>query len=93
MSRKMLRVLAVLSLVTLSASTVHASGRSFAGSRAGLTSAWEWIAGWLKDMPGLSAIWGEEGSSMDPNGTKTNAGPEDPNGLRTDEGGAMDPNG
>jgi hypothetical protein len=68
MSRKMLRVLAVLSLVTLSAATVHASGRSFSRSEAGLTPAWEWIAGWLHDVTGLSVMWGEEGSQMDPNG-------------------------
>jgi hypothetical protein len=33
-----------------------------------MTSAWEWIAGWLHDVTGLSAVWGEEGSQMDPNG-------------------------
>jgi hypothetical protein len=69
MSRKMLRVLAVLSLVTLSAATVHASGRSLSSpGESAFTSAWEWIAGWFHNVPGLAAVWGEEGSQMDPNG-------------------------
>jgi hypothetical protein len=65
MSRKMLRVLAVLSLVTLSAATVHASGRSLSSpGESAFTSAWEWIARWFQ-----------------PNGTKTDAGSQmDPNG-------------
>jgi hypothetical protein len=94
MSRKMLRVLAVLSLVTLSAATVHASRRSLSSGESAVMSAWEWIAGWFHDGTGLSAVWGEEGSQMDPNGLRTDEGPGmDPNGLKTDEGRAMDPNG
>lgn len=95
MSRKMLRVLAVLSLVTLTATTVHASGRSLTSGEPGLKAAWEWIAGWFHGVPGLSAVWGEEGSQMDPNGgVKADAGSQmDPNGAKTDEGSSMDPNG
>jgi len=94
MSRKLLRVLAVLSLVTLSTATVHASGRSLTSGESAVMSVWEWIAGWLHDGTGLSAVWGEEGSSMDPNGTKTDAGNQmEPSGLKTDEGSQMDPNG
>lgn len=33
-----------------------------------MTSAWEWIAEWFHGVTGLSAVWGEEGSQMDPNG-------------------------
>ena len=94
MSRKMLRVLTILALATLTVTgAAHASGRSLS-EPAGLSAAWEWLAGWLREVPGLSVMWGEEGSSMDPNGTVTNEGGiMDPNGMSTDEGPAMDPNG
>src|ERR671919_3048147 len=95
MSRKMLRVLTILALASLTVTgAAPASGRSLS-EPAGLSAAWEWLAGWLREVPGLSVMWGEEGSQMDPNGgTPMNAGPEmDPNGMSTDEGPAMDPNG
>jgi hypothetical protein len=94
MSRKMLRVLAILALATLTVTgAAHASGRSLS-EPAGLSAAWEWLAGWFHEVPGLSVMWGEAGSQMDPNGMSADEGPAmDPNGLRTDEGGIMDPNG
>jgi hypothetical protein len=90
----MLRVLAVLALATLTVTgAAHASGRILS-EPTGLSAAWEWLAGWLREVPGLSVIWGEEGSQMDPNGNGTNEGGiMDPNGMSTDEGGIMDPNG
>ena len=95
MSRKMLRVLAILALATLTVTgAAHASGRSLS-EPAGLSAAWEWLAGWLREVPGLSVMWGEAGPEMDPNGgVPTNSGSQmDPNGMSTDEGGIMDPNG
>src|SRR4051794_37350139 len=100
MSRKMLRVLAVLALVTLTATgSAHAAGRTLSrGETSVLAAAWQGIMGWFHDLPGLmdpNGLKTDEGSSMDPNGgTKTQArGPLDPRGSTTDEGPAMDPNG
>jgi hypothetical protein len=96
MSRKMLRVLAILALVTLTATgAAQASGRTFSNEEtSGLTATWERIVGWLRSVPGLPGILGKEGSSMDPNGTTIKAGSQmDPNGLTSDEGSQMDPNG
>ena len=95
MSRKMLRVLAILALVTLTATgAAHASGRP-TEETSGLAATWERIAGWLRSMPGLSGMLGKEGSQMDPNGgPTTKAGSQmDPNGLTSDEGSQMDPDG
>jgi hypothetical protein len=91
MSRKMIRVVVALALVTLTATgSAHAAGRSLGVETSSLSAAWEWIAGWFRAVPEMSALIGQEGSSMDPNGgTGTNAvNPGDP-----DEGSQMDPNG
>jgi hypothetical protein len=94
----MLRILAVLVLAILTAhGAAHASGRNISGGEtAALANAWEWIAGWLRSVPGLSGMLSKEGSQMDPNGVKTTAGSQmDPNGgiVFPDEGSSMDPNG
>lgn len=83
MSRKMLRVLAILALVTLTATgAAHASGRANEET-SGLAATWERIAGWLRSVPGLSGMLGKEGSQMDPDGMTTDEGPAmDPNGLK-----------
>jgi hypothetical protein len=64
----MLRAFVVLACILLTSATAHASGRSLAAESSGLRAAWEWVAEWLHSVPGLSAIWGEEGGMMDPNG-------------------------
>jgi hypothetical protein len=97
MSRKMLRVFAVLVLAILTANgAAHASGRNISGGETPvLAAAWEWIAGWLRSMPGLSMMR-TAGPEMDPNGLKTDEGSSmDPNGgiVLPDEGSSMDPNG
>jgi hypothetical protein len=81
MSRKMLRVLAILTLVTLTATgAAHATGRPNEET-SGLAATWERIAGWLRSVPGLPGMLGKAGSQMDPNG------------LTSDEGSQMDPDG
>jgi hypothetical protein len=94
MSRKMLRALSILALVTLTVTgAAHASGRP-SEETSGLAATWERIAGWLRSVPGLSGMLGKAGSSMDTNGTQLKAGSQmDPNGLTSDEGSQMDPNG
>lgn len=64
---------------------------------------WSWFA--MLFAPGggsgLTAVWGQEGATMDPNGQPQSAGGMmDPNGTAqsatttpSDEGGMMDPNG
>jgi hypothetical protein len=94
----MFRAVYALTLVLLtSAGSAHAAGRSLALETPSSlwSAAWEWMTGWTRELPGLSAIWGEEGSSMDPNGgTKINSGnPIDPNSATVDEGSQMDPDG
>jgi hypothetical protein len=95
MSRKMLRVLAILTLVMTATGAAHASGRTFSNEEtSGFAIAWEWIAGWFRSVPVPSRMLSKEGSSMDPNGTAIKAGSQmDPNGGTTNEGPAMDPNG
>lgn len=94
MSRKMLRIFVVLALATLTfAGSAQAAGL---GTRSleptGLAAVWESIAGWLRTVQGLpSAMWGNEGSQMDPNGTNTSMHVNEP--TDPDAGSQMDPNG
>jgi hypothetical protein len=99
MSRKMLRVLAILALalVTFAGSGNAAALRAHAPDNAGLTAIWDSIGAWVRalQIPGLSAIWGGEGSQMDPNGTNpTGNSTTDPgDSTNSDEGSQMDPDG
>jgi hypothetical protein len=64
---------------------------------------WSWFATLFAPSggSGLTAVWGQDGAGMDPNGATADAGPEmDPNGAPhalttapSDGGGMMDPNG
>jgi hypothetical protein len=54
---------------------------------------WDWLAR-LVASGGLTAVWGEEGPIMNPDGKPADAGPiMDPDGYSADAGGEMDPNG
>ena len=80
-------------LLTVSAQALPLSSSQSLDPRepAGLAAVWEWIASRLS---GLTAIWQQAGSGMDPNGTTVNAGCHmDPNGAPSDAGCHMDPNG
>jgi len=94
MSRKMLRVFVVLVLATLTlAGSAQAAGLGARSVEApGLAVIWESIAGWLRTVrvPGPSALWGNEGPSMDPNGL-TPTGPTD--STNPADGRSMDPDG
>ena len=98
MSRKMLRVLAIFALsLTFAGSGNAAVLRAHGADDAGLTAVWGAIEAWLYalQVPGLSAIWGGEGSQMDANGTNPDGTPTtDPDGsTNSDEGSQMDPDG
>jgi hypothetical protein len=96
MPHKMLRVLAVLVLVTLTATgAAQAAGRTFSHDEtSGFAATWDWVAGWLRSVPVLSGMLGKEGSQMDPNGGPIKAGSStDINSPTPDEGSSMDPNG
>jgi hypothetical protein len=96
MSKMPLRIVAILALATLTATgAAQASGRRFAGGEpSAVTAAWESVAGWFHSVLSLVAPSSDEGSSMDPNGRKTQAGsPAGSAGLNSDEGSSMDPDG
>jgi hypothetical protein len=97
MSRKMLRVLAILALVTLTATgAAQASGRTFSNEEtSGFATAWDWIAGWFRVLPGMPPVQSNAGPEMDPNGAQTKEGSQmDPDGRpHLNAGSQMDPDG
>jgi hypothetical protein len=92
MSRNTYRIVAAFVLACLMTASAHALPLSLDSRQpAGFAAIWEWIASRLS---GLTAIWQQEGSGTDPNGSTIDAGCQmDPDGRPRDAGCQMDPNG
>lgn len=89
MSRKIRCLAVALALALLSAGAAQARSLQIPPASAGfLDSFWQWLAG--HSVPGLTALWEKEGSSMDPDGRPF---PLSAPPATTDAGGDMDPNG
>lgn len=101
MSKNVSRVLVLLIvLATVVTGAAQAAPRTLeAPEPSTLSALWEWVVSWFQPS-GLSAVWAEEGCSMDPdgrcrNGATTGEGSgTDPDGVTSgDEGSHMDPDG
>ncbi|MEA2602757.1 MAG: hypothetical protein QOF89_3749 [Acidobacteriota bacterium] len=89
MSRKIRCFAAALVLAMLTSGAAQArSSHIRPGSPGFFDALWQWLAG--RYAPGLTAIWGKEGSSMDPDGR---ARPPLVPLPGTDAGGDMGPDG
>jgi hypothetical protein len=87
-----LALAAALLAMPAGAATRHRGGEALVASPSGLLSQ---VVAWLQNltMP-LRLLKSDAGSSIDPDGARTNEGSSiDPDGFKIDEGSTIDPNG
>lgn len=91
MSRNVRSIAFALLLVLVSASAAQALPLVEAPASSLVNRMWSWLETLLSpEVPGLTSIFEQAGSSMDPNGEPQNNSWSAPT---TDEGSSMDPNG